>query len=138
MSLVGSALDLTVLGEIASGGMGTVELARLSDPDGDRLVAVKRMHPEYARDPEFVRMFRDEIWLTGSLNHPNVVGLVGWGEDEAGPYLVMEYLDGVALARIALLGLRAGQPIPLELTAHVIARCAEGLHAAPWTSSIAT
>ncbi len=130
MSPVGSALDLTVLGEIASGGMGTVELARLSDPDGDRLVAVKRMHPEYARDPEFVRMFRDEIWLTGSLNHPNVVGLVGWGEDEAGPYLVMEYLDGVALARIALLGLRAGEPIPIELTAHVIARCAEGLHAA--------
>jgi serine/threonine protein kinase len=121
---------LTVIGEIASGGMGSVELARLADADGDRLVAVKRMHPEYSRDPEFVRMFRDEIWLTGSLRHPNVVGLVGWGEDEEGPYFAMEYVDGVALARIALTGKRAGEPIPHELVAFACARAAEGLHAA--------
>lgn len=130
MSVVGPALDLTVLGEIASGGMGAVELARLTDSDGERLVAVKRMHPEYSRDPEFVRMFRDEIWLTGSLSHPNVVGLVGWGEDEGGPYLVMEYVEGVALARIVSGGRRAGEPIDTALAAYVAARCAEGLHAA--------
>lgn len=130
MSLVGPDLSLTVLGEIASGGMGAVELACLDDVEGERFVAVKRMHPEYARDQEFVRMFRDEIWLTGSLCHPNVVGLVGWGEDDAGPYLVMEYVDGIALAHIAINGRRAGEPIPPELTAYVAARAAEGLHAA--------
>ncbi|MBI3205308.1 MAG: protein kinase [Myxococcales bacterium] len=130
MSSVGPALDLTVLGEIASGGMGAVELARLTDPDGERFVAVKRMHPEYSRDPEFVRMFKDEIWLTGSLSHPNVVGLVGWGEDDGGPYLVMDYIEGVALARIVGGGRRAGEPITAELAAYVAARCAEGLHAA--------
>jgi len=130
MSLVGPALSLTVLGEIASGGMGAVELARLDDGGGERFVAVKRMHPEYARDQEFVRMFRDEIWLTGSLAHPNVVGLVGWGDDDDGPYLVMEYVDGVALGRIVLEGKRAGDPIPPELVAFACARAAEGLHAA--------
>ncbi|GMV14058.1 MAG: protein kinase [Polyangiaceae bacterium] len=130
MTQAAPELDLTVLGEIASGGMGAVELARLTDPDGERFVAVKRMHPEYSRDQEFVRMFRDEIWLTGSLCHPNVVGLVGFGEDDDGPYLVMEYVDGVALARIALEGRRAGEPMPAELVAFVCARAAEGLHAA--------
>lgn len=130
MSETGPVMDLTVLGEIASGGMGAVELARLADRDGERFVAVKRMHPEYSRDTEFVRMFRDEIWLTGALSHPNVVGLVGFGEDNDGPYLVMEYVDGVALARIALTGRRADEPIPVELVAYAAARAAEGLHAA--------
>lgn len=130
MSLPVSEQSLTILGEIASGGMGTVELARMAEGDSERFVAVKRMHPEYARDPEFVRMFRDEIWLTGSLSHPNVVGLVGFGEDEGGPYLVMEYVDGIALARIVLEGRRARDPFPEELVAFVAARAAEALHAA--------
>jgi len=130
MAASGSAPALTVIGEIASGGMGSVELARMVDASGERLVAVKRMHPEHARDLEFVRMFRDEIWLMGALRHPNLVGLLGWGEDEGGPYLVMEYVDGVALGRIVGIGRRALDPIPERLVAYVAARSAEGLHAA--------
>jgi serine/threonine protein kinase len=130
MSAPGAAPELTVLGEIAKGGMGSVELARMVDAAGESLVAVKRMHPEHSRDLDFVRMFRDEIWLMGALRHPNIVSLVGWGEDEGGPYLVMEYVDGVALGRIAGVGRRARQPMPERLVAYAAARAADGLAAA--------
>src|SRR5215467_13364719 len=48
-------------GEIASGGMATVHFGRLQGAAGfARSVAIKRLHPQYARDPDFVEMFLDE------------------------------------------------------------------------------
>src|SRR5262245_42351848 len=47
--------------EIASGGMATIHLGRLSGPAGfSRTVAIKRLHPQFAKDPEFVTMLLDE------------------------------------------------------------------------------
>src|SRR5688572_26759361 len=106
-----SAPELMLLGEIASGGMGSVQLGRLRDGVGERLVAFKRMHPEYAKDPDFVRMFKDEIFLTGSIRHPSVVGLIGWGEDQDGPYLLMEYIEGVPFGLAMDVGREAGDVI---------------------------
>src|SRR5215208_33452 len=51
-------------GEIASGGMATVHFGRLQGPVGfSRTVAIKRLHPQFAKDPEFVSMFLDEARL---------------------------------------------------------------------------
>lgn len=119
-----------LLGELASGGMGYIDLARMTDASGERVVAMKRVHPQFSRDAEFVRMFRDEIWLTQGLHHPNVVELVGWGEDEDGPYLVMELVDGAPLAEITYRAKRKGRRLPDELVAYIAARVADGLHAA--------
>jgi serine/threonine protein kinase len=128
--MTASATQLHLLGEIASGGMGSVHLARLHDGSAEYLVAIKRMHPEYAKDPDFVRMFKDEIFLTGSIQHPAVVSLIGWGEDNEGPYLLMEYIEGVALALATENGREDGDIIPPEVVVWVAARVAEGLHAA--------
>ncbi len=119
-----------LLGELASGGMGSVDLVRMTDASGERVVAMKRMHPQFSRDAEFVQMFRDEIWLTQSLRHENIVQLIGWGEDDDGPYLVMEFVDGAPLAEIFYQGRRVGHDFPEELAAFVAARVADGLHAA--------
>ena len=60
--------------EVASGGMATVHLGRLVGPVGfSRLVAIKRLHPQFAKDPEFVSMFLDEARLAARIQHPNVV-----------------------------------------------------------------
>ena len=60
--------------EIASGGMATVHLGRLLGPSGfARTVAIKRLHPQFAKDPEFVAMFLDEARLAARIRHPNVV-----------------------------------------------------------------
>ncbi|MDP9152038.1 MAG: serine/threonine protein kinase, partial [Myxococcota bacterium] len=61
-------------GEIASGGMATVHFGRLIGAAGFvRSVAIKRLHPQFAKDPEFVTMFLDEARLCGLILHPNVV-----------------------------------------------------------------
>ena len=60
--------------EIAAGGMATVHIGRLLGPVGfSRTVAIKRLHPQFAKDPEFVSMFVDEARVAARIRHPNVV-----------------------------------------------------------------
>src|SRR3984957_21284361 len=60
--------------EIAAGGMAVVHFGRLLGPVGfARTVAIKRLHPYHAHDPEFVTMFLDEARLASRIRHPNVV-----------------------------------------------------------------
>ncbi len=74
--------------------MGAVYLAR----EGDRQVALKVLAGTYAEDPDFVDRFRREAALTAQLDHPNLVKLLDFGEDEnSGCYLVMEYVEGETL-----------------------------------------
>jgi serine/threonine protein kinase len=62
---------------IASGGMAVVHFGRLLGPVGfARSVAIKRLHPHYATDPEFVTMFLDEARLAARIRHPNVVSTI--------------------------------------------------------------
>jgi len=71
----GERLDrYELIAELAAGGMATVYLARNSGVAGfQRLVAIKRLHPHLAREPEFIEMFLDEARLAARLHHPNVV-----------------------------------------------------------------
>ena len=65
-------------GEIASGGMATVHIARQVGAAGfARIVAIKRLHERYARDPEFVAMFLDEARIVARIRHPNVASVLG-------------------------------------------------------------
>src|SRR5437868_989967 len=80
-----------LIGELASGGMATVYLARMRRPMGfSRLVAVKCMHPQYAKDPAFASMFVDEARLTAGLRHPNIVPTLDIVADDGHLLLVME------------------------------------------------
>jgi len=89
--------------KIASGGMASVHIGRLLGPVGfARTVAVKRMHPQFAEDPEFVSMFIDEARLAARIRHPNVgrVGRRTAGRTAAGglsrPSLAMALATGCA------------------------------------------
>src|SRR4051794_11205505 len=83
---------------LASGGMATVHLGRLLGPAGfSRTVAIKRLHKEYARDPEFVAMFLDEGRLVARIHHPNVVQTLDVIATEGEVFLVMEYVFGESL-----------------------------------------
>src|ERR1700733_2731220 len=62
---------------IATGGMASIHLGRLRGPAGfTRTVAIKRLHPQYARDEQFVAMFMDEARLVARIQHPNVVPIL--------------------------------------------------------------
>ncbi|MBO6934768.1 MAG: serine/threonine protein kinase [Deltaproteobacteria bacterium] len=112
---------------VAEGGMGTVELAVRREGDFRRLYALKRPHPELARDPEARRAFRDEARLAGLLHHPNVVSVLDVGEDRNGPFAAMEFIHGVSLSKL----LRTSQgPLPEYVACSILHDVAQGLHAA--------
>ena len=87
--------------EIASGGMATVYLGRLNAAGGvGRIVAVKRLHEQLSRDPEFVSMFLDEARLAARIHHPNVVPTLDVLVDEGELFVVMDYVWGEALSKL--------------------------------------
>src|ERR1700761_5098501 len=60
--------------QIARGGMATIHIARLMGDEGfSRIVAAKRLHPEFAQDADFVAMFLDEARAASKVHHHNVV-----------------------------------------------------------------
>ncbi len=128
----GERLDrFELIAELASGGMATVFLARLSGVAGfQRLVAIKRLHPHLAREPEFVEMFLDEARLAARIHHPTVVPIQEVGESDLGYYLVMDYIEGDTLARVLAKAAKASGKVPYGVTIRILLDVLAGLHAA--------
>ncbi len=117
--------------EIAAGGMATVHLGKLRGPVGfSRTVAIKRLHPEYARDPQFVSMFLDEARLASRVRHPNVVPTLDVVTTEGQLFLVMEYVQGVSLASLLDAASARRERVPSRIVAAIVSGALMGLHAA--------
>jgi serine/threonine protein kinase len=122
-----------IYGELAAGGTASVHLGRLVGPAGfSRTVAIKRLHPHLATEPEFVTMLIDEAQLASSINHPNVVSSLDVVSDGDEILLVLDYVEGETLA--ALLrssrkdrSLRAPR---ISVMVRVLTDVLAGLHAA--------
>jgi eukaryotic-like serine/threonine-protein kinase len=118
-------------GAIASGGMATVHFGRLMGPAGfARPVAIKRLHAQFARDPEFVKMFFDEARLAARITHPNVVATLDVVAPDDEVFLVMEYVRGVALVQLIRSLNQRGERIPLLISLGIMTGVLHGLHAA--------
>jgi serine/threonine-protein kinase len=117
--------------EIACGGMAAVHVGRLVGPVGfSRTVAIKRLHPQFAKDPEFVTMFLDEARLAARVRHPNVVPTLDVVASQGELFLVMEYVQGESFARLLHVAKSNGQRIPRDIVCAVLASVLHGLHAA--------
>jgi serine/threonine-protein kinase len=118
-------------GGIASGGMATVHLGRLLGPVGfSRTVAIKRLHAQFAQDPEFVSMFLDEARLAARIRHPNVVPTLDVVATRGELFLVMEYVPGESLSRLARTARERRQRMPQRIVSAIISGVLHGLHAA--------
>ena len=111
---------------IGTGGMADVY--RATDNLLGRTVAVKILHPQYAKDPVFIQRFRQEAQAAGNLSQPNVVNVYDWGVEGEVYYLVMEYVEGQDLKDIILQG---GPLLPERAVEIALAICAalEAAHA---------
>lgn len=86
---------------IAQGGMAEIYLAEYHGDGGfSRLLAVKRILPEWTQDPQFTKMLQDEAKLLVKLHHQNIVQIFELGDDNGIFYISMEYVDGVDLRRL--------------------------------------
>jgi serine/threonine-protein kinase len=120
-----------VYGEIGSGGMATVYFGRLRGAGGfSRPVAIKRLHPHFAKTPRFVDAFLDEARLAAQIRHPNVVPTLDVVAEENELLLVMEYIAGASLSELWDMEVARGGRIAPRIAAAILAGALHGLHAA--------
>jgi serine/threonine protein kinase len=109
--------------ELGRGGMATVFHAY--DPSFERDVAIKVLPAAFLHDPQFRTRFEREAKMIASLEHPAIVPVYDFGEEDGQPYIVMRYMSGGSLAD----QLKQGA-MPLDETARIISRLAPALDAA--------
>jgi len=90
--------QLEILECLGRGGMGAVYKAR--QPRLDRFVALKILAPEKQTDPQFAERFEREARVLARLNHPHIVSVFDFGENQGRFYLLMEFVDGLTLRQI--------------------------------------
>lgn len=118
-------------GEFAVGGMATVHFGRILGEHGvARVVAIKCLLPDLAKDPAFVRMFLAEGRLASRVRHPNVVATHEVVSLDDGLFHVMDYVAGDSLSRLVRKCRELGEPIPPRIAITIARDLLEGLHAA--------
>jgi serine/threonine protein kinase len=111
--------------------MAAVHLGRLLGPAGfSKIVAIKRLHPQFAADPEFLSMLIDEARLASSINHPNVVSALDVVVEDDELLLIMEYVQGETLAQLVRLSRKSAAAPPRGVIQRILADALDGLHAA--------
>src|SRR3954468_7354636 len=115
-----------LLGLIARGGMAEVYRAR---PQVEkRLLAVKVMRPQLAREARFIDMFHREGKLAMMLRNRCIVETIEIGQTDNRHYIAMEYVAGRDLTQVLRRCQETQQRIPVPHAVYIAARIAEGLH----------
>ncbi|MDB4971926.1 MAG: serine/threonine protein kinase [Myxococcaceae bacterium] len=110
--------------------MAEVYRAAAPAPAGaSRIVVVKRMLPRIASDASARAMFAEEARLGAHVRHPNVVQVLDFGEADAHPFLVLEYVQGVDLWRLMRFLTRTGRQLTVSEALFIGREMLAGLHA---------
>ena len=118
-----------LLDHVAQGGMAEIYRARLASPDGaGRIIVIKKVIAGFGNNADFLSMFKSEIQVTMGFNHPNIVQVYDFGEEQHQPYIAMEWVDGKNLKQFLNRFAELKKPFPIELATHIIEQSAAGLH----------
>ena len=117
-----------ILRELATGGMATIYLARVSGTAGfEKLVVLKCILPSLARDKSFLTMFLDEARLAATLRHANIAEVIDVGYEGTTYFFTMEYVHGQNARTVRIAAKQRGVPIPLEVTLAIVTGTAAAL-----------
>jgi len=109
-----------VLDRIAVGGMAEVFLAKAYGAHGfEKTLAIKRILPELASDPEFAARFIAEAKVAVRLSHANVVQVFDFGRIGESLFIAMEFVDGLDLAAMLRRFKDARRQVPLPAAFHI-------------------
>ncbi len=111
-----------ITGVLGEGAMGVVY--RAYDPDIRRPVALKTIRRLAGESPEAVAYtearFRNEAQAAGRLQHPGIVGIYDFGEDDQVAYIAMEYVEGLSLGRYLTYGVRFSEADVASIATQVL------------------
>ena len=109
---------------LGAGGMAVVyKGVSIVTMNEDEAVAIKVMNPELAQDQDYRRRFSREVQISRTLDHPNVVRMIDYGEQDGILYLSMEYIQGETLRDMLPskgMTLQDGLPIALGIVQGLI------------------
>jgi len=119
-----------LLERIAVGGMAEVYRGRVAGAEGfEKLVAIKRVLPEFARDERFISMLLTEARIHSALSHRNIVQIHDLGISEDGEYfIVLEYVEGHDLRAVIEAATKLEVQIPDSIALHIADELAQALH----------
>ena len=110
-----------IISQIGQGGMATVYKAY--QPSMDRNVAIKVLPSKLAESQEFIQRFQQEARIIAKLEHPHILPVFDYGENDGVTYFVMRYLDAGTLSD----KMEKGRPLPVNVIDHLFTQLAEAL-----------
>jgi serine/threonine-protein kinase len=123
--------EFRILQKIGTGGMGSVYKAE--QPEMNRMVAIKILHPKLTNRQDLASRFRREARAMAQLTHPNTVKVFTYGElDDGSLYIVMEFLEGRNLNR----AVKRDGPMPAERAVPILIQVCGALQEAHETGII--
>lgn len=114
----------SILRQIGTGGMAVV--FQCKDIELDDIVAIKILKPEYLKSQDMINRFKQEIKLARKISHRNICRIYDFGSFEELFYIVMEYLEGVALSSV----IRVKDALPDEKKLPIAVKILQGLESA--------
>ena len=126
LSLEGRLLDnrFRFISQLGEGGMSTVWMAE--NHRVRKRVAIKLLHPEFARNARTLDRFQNEATAAGRIGNPHICDILDLGESPLGPYIVMEMLTGQSFGEL----LDSQGRIEASLAVLIICEALKGLIAA--------
>ncbi|MBA3538876.1 MAG: serine/threonine protein kinase, partial [Deltaproteobacteria bacterium] len=117
-----------ILRTLARGGMAELFLARAVGPRGpEKLVVLKKILPQYAASPRFVRLFLDEAKLAAGLAHPNIAHVFDTGTVDGNYFFTMEFVHGQDVRSILHRGWHE-HVMPIDHAVQIARNVAAALH----------
>jgi serine/threonine protein kinase len=122
-----------IVARLAQGGMGVVYLARAEGAAGfAKAVVVKRVLADHTGDERMARLFVREAKILSNMQHPNIVGVIDFGEEDGAHILVLEYVRGYQLGlwlayRQELAQAGKGDRLPIEGVVHIMIKVLDAL-----------
>ncbi len=117
-----------LLDRIAIGGMAEIFKAKAPGLGGfEKVLAIKRLHPRYSEDADFIEMLIDEARISVELSHSNVAQIFDLGKVEDHYFIAMEFIDGRDLYRTMKRLKDRRLQFPIDAAAYIAAECSAGL-----------
>lgn len=117
-----------LLEKIASGGMAEIFKAKTVGVSGfEKILAIKRIHRQFAQNQEFITMLIDEAKISVFLNHSNIVQVFDLGKIGEFYFIAMEYVNGIDLHKYLKRCKRIKQYLPIDIGLFIASEVAKGL-----------
>lgn len=114
--------------KLGTGGMAEIYKAKMEGVEGfQKLVAIKRILPQFSHNKDFTTMFIDEAKVAAQLSHRNIVHIYDLGKIENSYFIAMEYMEGTDLRKVMHEAREKNEKVPIPIALFVVSQVASAL-----------